>query len=254
VITRKRIALMLMLALMLSLVPFNGAFGKSDLKDEHVSVRVLEADPASDLVLDQVSAIIYPDGRVSVRTMGTKKAGTPEIVFDITVDVEAGTYKVELLTPRDELETYDDEASSISSIKPGTYEIQVRLVTRDHLPQYELASTTNRLRWTVYANGTVFRNNHWYVFWTAQPSPIGTYWYTSWSTSYSPWYSAGNTVINTKCEAQYWNNDFLDPNKYTWAWHHVTLSGTNSGVAAWYADWDHWGEFSGLLHGRVFVN
>lgn len=159
------------------------------------------------------------------------------------------------MTEKDTLDALVEESYGTSSIAPGIYSAQVRVVTRDPWPlQYELASTTNYLNWTVYSNGTVNWNGYSYNFWAANPSPANTHWYVTWSSESNPWYSDGNTQVNTACEAEYHNWDFPPGDLSTHAWHYVSIRGQNNAYFTYWAYWDHWGWASGLLSGTVYVN
>lgn len=225
-------------------------FAADTFTEDNVRTQFLKAGQNNEFILDEVSAVIYPDGRISIETKGTKKAGTPELIFDIFINLEEGTYKTELLREKTEFNISSDEYYNIETSASGTYTAEVRVVTRD-LPLIELASTANFLRWTINQNGTVNWNSYNYDWSTY--SGI-TNWYVDWSTSLSPWYENNQTAVNTSNIGRYINWDWWEPNIATYTQHSVRIRGQNDANFTYWVNWDHWGEHYLLLHGRVFVN
>jgi len=146
---------------------------------------------------------------------------------------------------------YPGQKESIASTPTGNYLAGIKIVSKDP-PGFWLASTTNKLYWTTYSDGTV----RWYRYvkgCQGYTTPLNTHWYVSgcWWASENPYYSASHQRVYSRIQGSYFNYDFMDPNKRTDAVHYSKITGLNSG--AWIHEWwvSHSGEFSWLLHGEV---
>lgn len=133
----------------------------------------------------------------------------------------------------------DTEANNAilpQSVASGTYDVTVALRTRD-IPNWTITKTSDRLRWYVYNNGTVYWL-YWNVSWYAvNPSPISTHWYISQQNHWGPTYGSGNLNVTKSVYGSYYN--------YDWGWDHlstnvaqyVSIQGNNN--ATYTYSWSH---------------
>ncbi|MCF6210078.1 MAG: hypothetical protein L3J88_06110 [Gammaproteobacteria bacterium] len=139
------------------------------------------------------------------------------------------------------------------AISPGAYDVTVSLRTRD-FPNWTITKTSDRLRWYVYGNGTVYWL-HWSVDWYAvNPSPINTHWYISQQDHWGPTYGAGSQNVTKSVYGSYYN--------YDWGWDHlsttvsqyVSVRGNNNATVTY--SWSHTdaGEDSTFIWGVISLN
>lgn len=242
----------LIIFILVSLALTNIVVANTSIETE---VITLKSDKSSEILLDKVEVKYFSDGTVIISTKGTRKLGSPAVYFEVEVDLENKTYRTRTLPiPLDMINTTESSISSFDNIELqsylGTFTADVRIHTRDPLSA-DLAITTNVLSWNAYT-GSVSRNYHRYNYWAANPSIFGTHWFVDWSSGTYPWIEGLN--IYSENEAQYYNYDFMDPNLPTYANHYILIRGADNGTYSYWADAIHSGEYSGLLHYRVFTD
>jgi hypothetical protein len=232
--------------------------------------RVVQLQPQAraEVVIPNFKAVFLSDGSVSLRGKGTAIAGAEPQGFDFEVDLASGTYTTRKLDrkeieERDRLEKGDlkDDQSGEAlrgiveqAIIPGTYRAGARVQTRD--PVFILlAETMTNLTWTVSSTGTVTGvTGSFDRCWAANPSSLGTHWYTQYCKNGALYLSLGR-VCNDNA-GNYINYDFppLFPTPAsTTASHTVYVCGRND--ATYNYDWsaNHGGEASYLLTGSVVL-
>ncbi len=229
--------------------------------------QVLQPEPGSSVIFDELTVEHLPSGVYVVRGKGTHNVDAPPLYARVRVDTKKGTYKTmklplteekrrelsSLPTP-DELQHMLQTTLSDFTALASSYSAEVRLDTKD-LPQALIARTTNLLNWAVNTNGTVSPlSSSGHRCQPQNPTFFGTHWYTQYCTRTGPTLSNSNTQVAQIVDAQYYNYDFMDNDKATYAWHWSRISAYNTGNFGYQWDHAHSGEFSGLLEIDVFVN
>jgi hypothetical protein len=229
--------------------------------------RIVRLQPQADaeVVIPHFKAMFLSDGSVTVRGGGTAVAGAEPQGYDFEVDLASGTYTTRKLDRqeienRDLLEKGDPEdrqsgdAFVDKAIIPGNYRAGARVQTRD--PVFILlAETMTNLVWTVSSSGAVTgTTGSSDRCWAANPSSLGTHWYTQYCKNGALYVSSGR-VCNDNA-GNYINYDFppLFPTpESTTASHSVYVCGRND--ATYNYDWsaNHGGEASYLLTGSVVL-
>jgi len=141
----------------------------------------LARDPESTVILPSIQVTKYPDGRVSVHGSGRHKISEGGIHYKIEINLEKNTYKAVALPIFDESVDVDPIISTMSDASvtaSGSYYITVQLVTEDPL-QIDLAQTSTYLSWSEKSDGTLTGASGSKACWAANPSTVGTHWYTT---------------------------------------------------------------------------
>jgi hypothetical protein len=232
--------------------------------------RVLQLEPRPDaeVVIPDFEALFLSDGSVTLHGKGTAKANAEPEGFDFEVDFAKGTYTTRKLSrqdieERDRLEKSDagDQPSDDAiqgivdkAIAPGSYRAGARVQTRD--PVFILlAETMTNLVWTVSSTGTVTgTTGSSDSCWAANPSALGTHWYTQYC-KYGALYVSLGRVCNDNA-GNYINYDFppLFPTpESTTASHTAYVCGRNDGTYNYNWSATHGGEANSLLTGSVVL-
>lgn len=232
--------------------------------------RIVQLQPQVDaeVVIPSLRAIFLSDGSVSLRGKGTAVAGAEPEGYDFEVDLVSGTYTTRKLD-RQEIEERDrlekgelkDQQSGESlrgiveqAITPGTYRAGARVQTRD--PVYILlAETMTNLVWTVSSTGTVTgTTGSSDRCWAANPSILGTHWYTTYCQNGGLFVSVGR-ICNDNT-GNYINYDFppvLPTPESTTANHYVYVCGRNDGTYNYDWSFSHGGEANSFLTASVVL-
>lgn len=266
----------LVLAASLALLPITSAASAAESAQARPSElevrveRIVQLQPQADaeVMIPNFKALFLSDGSVSLRGSGTAIAGAEPQGYDFEVDLASGTYTTRKLDKqeieeRDRLEKGDlkDQQSGDpirrvieQAITPGTYRAGARVQTRD--PVYVLlAETMTNLVWTVSSSGTVTgTTGSSDRCWAANPSSLGTHWYTQYCKNGALYVSLGR-VCNDNV-GNYINYDFppLFPTpESTTASHSVYVCGRNDATYNYNWSANHGGEASYLLTGSVVL-
>jgi hypothetical protein len=230
------------LALAMMLTPYYGSAEPPDPKDTHGAVvRTIELQPkpGSDVIVEDLHAIVWEDGAVSVRGSGSGVAGQLQS-FSYEVDLESESYTTTLLESR-------AVAPPAGRLMMSDHVARVNVVTED-VAQLDVAETLHRLHWTI-SGGVVTWGYGQIGCWEKNPTLAGTHWFED----YCTW---GSLSINNFSAAQssfgrYYNYDFADDSQSTWTEHSIQIYGYYT--TGYNFNWDvtSWGEYSNLLHGGV---
>lgn len=230
---------------------------------------VVKSAIANELPSPEFEVVILPNG-VTIRGSSHVASGASFQGIEWAVDLQNCTYQAKRLTTSKEYslpvesvvndEYFNDvynesvkresEAGKVYA-SAGNYLAGVKIVTKDP-PGLWLASTTNKLYWSTFSNGTV----QWYRSvkgCKGYTTSLNTHWYTTacqWLNE-KPYYSASKKNVNSRIKGSYNNYDFLDPQKGTYAVQYSKITGYNNG--SWTHSWSvtHSGEFYWLLTGVV---
>lgn len=264
----------LALAASLALLPIAStasAAGSAQVRPSELAVKVervvqLRPQAGAEVVIPSFKAVFLSDGSVSLRGQETVVAGAEPQGYDFQVDLASGTYTTRKLSRREiaerdrreEVDWKNQQAGDgirelvEQAIAPGTYRAGARVQTRD--PVFILlAETMTNLTWTVSSTGAVTGiTGSFDRCWAANPSSLGTNWYTQYCKNGALFYSSGR-ICNDNA-GNYINYDFppvFPTPESTTASHTVSVCGRNEGTydLTWSAN--HGGEASYLLTGSV---
>jgi hypothetical protein len=222
--------------------------------------QVLDPDPDSEEVLDEVVVINAPKGkgqtvRFSVTVAPDEKSGG----FELKVDPVRGTYKATKEQPEEveengqRMEMYQqlnqnrggdkDITSSYSTTAVTTWTRAAAILTEDAV-NWALCQTSQRLYWNANHTGTSYR-----YFWGASPTPIGTDWFLGGYNNYR--LTVGTTYITSRFWAWYYNWNWLWPSWETTVTHDLYIYGYYNGNVQITGYANYSGESWWLLHSHV---
>jgi len=212
--------------------------------------KVLKPEAGSDIVLDRVEYVKDGDlEHISVEGHAPVDGVTEE--FDIDIDPDKGTYKTkrESISQAEEIQLLKKSTlknnKDITASATTYYYAWVQAVT-DDLPGFDLCATKLRLDWVDYGS-TIGYNWSQLTPWAANPSAVGTHWYTEWTRNYNHEYLDGYTRIRKKGEAGYYNWDWGYDNQRTDVDHWVVIYANNNGTYNYYIGWSRSGEDASIL-------
>ncbi len=245
------IVLLLVLFSMSSLIPgvtSNEAYAANDddgtlLAKENP--KCIELTPSSDtyIVLDSVKMLFHNDNSVEISVERTKRMGEKPESYVILVNPETKTYQTQKAEP-----SKGPRENPMNVGTTGTNYSQAVYVQSVDLPQAPLCESGLWLYWTVN-NGNVVSSNRYKDQWDGCPTIFGTHWYLSYH-NWEDYYITSNEAF-VSSRAKHYNYDFMDPNLPTYAYHNIDIWGYKNGTWKYKAIWDHTGECSYLLGGKV---
>lgn len=225
--------------------------------------RVLKLQPQAkaEVIVPEFKAVFLSDGSVTVTGKGRARADAPPQGFDFEIDLARGTYATRRLDQqeieeRDRLQGLPREEQGerplepvIKAITPGTWFGRVRVQTKD--PVFVvLTETLSSLTWTVSSSGTVTGvSPSTDSCWAANPSSLGTHWFTS-SCAYGGLYVSSGRVCNDNTGG-YYNYDFGDDDDITTVSQYVYLCGRNDAFYDYNFTHNDGGEGALLIYGSV---
>ena len=254
-------------ALLLSLASgsaFAAQSGQERLPHDGLKVRKavkLQPQPEAEVTIPQLKALFLSDGSVTLSGHGTVDARAPMHGYDFEVDLTRGTYTTRRLdqreieerdrlqgSPRKEQPVHRSREESLE--KATVYCARVRVRTED--PAFiDLTETMTRLSWTISSTGALTSTYAADSCWAANPSSLGTHWYTNYCT-YGGLYTSSGRLCNDN-RGDYYNYDFVFDDLITTANQYVYVCGRND--ARYDYSWSHndAGEGALLIFGSVVL-
>lgn len=220
----------------------------------------LHSQPDAEVIIPELEALFLSDGSVTLSGKGTADARAPIHGYDFEVDLLRGTYTTRRLDrreieERDRLQGSPKEQPVYRSREEArekaiVYRARVRVRTKDPL-LVDLTETMTRLSWTISPAGTLTSTYAADSCWSANPSSLGTYWYTSYCT-YGGLYTSGSRLCNDN-QGDYYNYDFGSADQITTATQSVNVCGRNDALYDY--SWSHndGGEAALLIFGSVVL-
>lgn len=221
----------------------------------------LQPQPEAEVVIPQLKALFLSDGSVTLSGQGTVDASAPVHGYDFEVDLARGTYTTRRLDqleieererlqggPRKEQPVHRSREGLLE--KATVYCARVRVRTED--PVFvDLTETMTRLSWTISSTGTLSSTYAADSCWAANPSSLGTHWYTNYCT-YGGLYTSAGRLCNANT-GDYYNYDFGFDDQITTANQYVYVCGRNN--ATYDYNWTHndGGEGALLIFGSVVL-
>lgn len=221
----------------------------------------LQPQPEAEVILPRLKALYLSDGSVTLSGQGTVDARAPMHGYDFEVDLVRGTYKTRRLDraeieARERLQDSPREEQTVYRLredlqeKATVYCARVRVRTED--PVFvDLTETMTRLSWTISSTGALSSTYAADYCWAANPSSLGTHWYTNYCT-YGGLYTSAGRLCNDNT-GDYYNYDFGLNSLITTANQYVYVCGRND--ATYNYNWTHndGGEGALLIFGSVVL-
>jgi hypothetical protein len=219
------------------------------------------------VVIPNFTLLENEDGSVTLTGEGTANVFDRKTGFDFVVDRKRGTYSTKKIDPAKmeerSVELFQSGESTagdvappgdgaiVPLVSPGHYYGRVRVVTRD--PAFiTLTETSTSLTWYVYSSGSVAWTNYSDGCWAANPSALGTHWYTSYCGYGSPWYASAYYACNAN-SGRYYNWDFGSNTQITEVAQTAKICGRNDAYYDYWWSHNDAGEASYLIFGSVFL-
>jgi hypothetical protein len=209
------------------------------------SPKSVELTPCSDtyIILDSVKMLVNDDNDVEVSVVRTKRMGQKPVSYIIQIDPETKTYRTLEAEPSQRPRENPMDVGMMST----NYSLGVYVESVDP-PQAPLCESGLWLYWTVN-NGKVVSANRYKDQWDGCPTMFGTHWYLSYHNWGDFYITSGEAFVSSR--AKHYNYDFMDPNLATYAYHNIDIWGYANGNWKYKATWNHTGECSYLLGGKV---
>lgn len=242
-----------------------------DVKDPQRGTRKLlhtqqlQPKAESRLTLGSMSISYYDDGSIDINAEGDYSGYGDPYAYEYEVDTSDATYSAYPTDPEQMPDSSDPGTGpgGGEDVQPPMMEDvrrqwitsrwwgRVRVQTLD--PVFvQLTETSNFLQWVVFHDGSVDWEIQRYGCWAANPSSLGTHWFTRYCSS--PWPYWNYTSVYSSSSGGYINWDFGNDSVATYVDQWCQIQALNNG---WYRYW--WrhtdaGEFSVFIRGRVRLN
>lgn len=213
-----------------------GIFSAFPVSAQENVEEVIQFQPETiqDNVFDEV-LVTTIDGEEHVIVSGNSKAGGEIDAYEISLDRQDNTYSVVEKEPT-ELATNTLSALAATTSHTGW----VKAITDDPVG-VDLCSTKLTLSWYDYGSTIGYQSRN-LTRWAANPSSLGTHWYSSGGTLVDYSLNSGKTVLTQRGYGYFYNYDFLDDDKITNVNHDITIKAQNDGTYDYVVDWTRSGE------------
>jgi hypothetical protein len=220
--------------------------------NDKVTKKVVKLKATNDAVgLEDVELIIEGNKK----TVKFKKFKAPNTVahsYKIDVQEATGTFKTEkVFQPISKQTAVVSPKTALSGNGYG-YSAEINILTEDP-PNLDLAKTYAWISWSKSSTGTIVAGNKKLTTWSANPSPLGTHWYT-YAAYFNPTsYDDLNRTMRQSFNVSYYNYDFGSKDKATWVYHNASIEAYANGGFYYYIEYSHTGDFSYFLDTTVSV-
>jgi len=270
------LALLLFLSPSLARAETPGALRLSGAEDPALGLHIervseLRPLPETEILIPNFKAAVLSNGSIMLSGSGRERAGDPTTAIEFEADLVNETYRTRRVDAKEiekvfaPAQSLQDENSSSAAVqgngqaeipakivRPGGWSGRVRVQTRDPI-FLVLTETSSKLEWTTYTNGTVKWNRRTDSCSAANPSALGTHWFTKSCQPGTVWYTSSSRVCHEH-RGSYYNYDFLVASKRTDASQYIMICGRNDGFFDY--RWTHTdsGEGSFLIFGWLILN
>lgn len=200
--------------------------------------------------IHHVDAKIESDGSVSIVAEGSYVSGGPALAYDFVVD--AGNKTIQFTEIKPDQLAMPAIAPATQANVIGVGQARVRVVGKDPVLMV-VNETTNYLYWHRFDDGTVKAISYNDLCYAANPTPIGTHWFTTNCPVSLPWNNGPAQVVNN-ANGEYINWDFWLDTSSTSMTHFSQIVGLHNGTFNYSWSWNAWGEASDLLHATLYLN
>ncbi|SFD61878.1 hypothetical protein [Bacillus sp. UNCCL81] len=239
---KKILSMALVSGLVLGLTGFNST---ASADSEVVQKINLKPEKNSETPFDSVT--YTKDGTEEKYVIkGSKKADGIIKEYNVRIDKENKTYKVEKVANPIVEKDSNSEPTGVMPLAAGTYHTAwVKAKTVD-LPTVDLCYTKLTANWADYGSDISFVSQD-LATWAANPSTAKTNWFLSSKHLYTAKPNSDYSKITYSADAFYYNYDFLLPNVRTDLHHDIFITANNNGTYTYDVNWVPSGEFNNAL-------